>query len=224
VNIAKIILDYLRVLAWPLVVLSLAALFRREVVSVILRLKKADLPGGISLEFAAEARAVRELALEVADLPQRPEAKGAPAIPLTEANARLISLGLQPSPSGLDMNYYRSLADQDPNIALAGLRIEVDVLARNLARGFHVEVSDRDSGVRLLRRLLEAGAITPGQFELAQTVMRLCNAAVHGTRVSKDAAISVIDAAQVLSREYLSWLGWGFPGAWKPEGPTSMHS
>jgi len=58
----------------------------------------------------------------------------------------MIHLGLRPSPSGLDMSYYRSLADQDPNVTLAGLRIEIDILARNLAKGFNVSVNDRESG------------------------------------------------------------------------------
>jgi len=50
------------------------------------------------------------------------------------------------------------IADQDPSVALAGLRIEIDVLARTLAKGFRVPIDDRDSGGRLIRRLYDAGA------------------------------------------------------------------
>ena len=215
-DIAKLVLEYLRVLVWPLVAVVFGVLYRRQVVGMLARLKKAELPGGVALDFSEEARVVRELSAHVAEQPERPEAKGVPAIPLTEANARLINLGLQPSPSGLDMGYYRSLARQDPNIALAGLRIEVDLLARNLAKGFHVQINERHSGTRLLRQLLQAGAITTSQFELAEKVTRLCNAAVHGTRVSREDADGVIDAAQVLAKQYLAWLSWGFRDGWKP--------
>jgi hypothetical protein len=145
-------------------------------------------------------------------------------IPLTEANARMISLGLQPSPSGLDMEYYRVLASQDPNIALAGLRIEVDILARNLAKGFKVAVSQRESGVRLLRRLLEADAIDVTQFELVGRIMKLCNAAAHGNPVSREQAEAVIDSAGVLSRQYLEWLSWGFDDGWKPVASAAQIS
>jgi hypothetical protein len=41
----------------------------------------------------------------------------------------MISLGLKPTSSGLDMSDYREIAESDPTLALAGLRIEIEVLA-----------------------------------------------------------------------------------------------
>ncbi len=215
-EIAKIVLDYIKVLAWPAVAFAVAMVYKKEIVGILGRLRKAGLPGGVSLDFSEEVQEVRQLSNHVEPLPPTHEGSKLPAVPLTDANARMISLGLQPSPSGLDMNYYRVLARQDPNIALAGLRIEVDVLARNLAKGFRVTATTRDSGLLLLRRLLQGGAITASQFELAEKVMQLCNAAVHGTLVSRQQAEAVIDSAEVLARQYLEWLSWGFPGGWKP--------
>lgn len=220
-EIAKLILEYLSVLVWPAVALSIALVYKRQMVAVLGRLRKAGLPGGVSLDFSDEVKEVRELSEKVEALPPKQESKGLPAIRLTDANARMLSLGLQPSPSGLDMDYYRSLALQDPNISLAGLGIEIDVLARNLAKGFQVSAGDRDSGLRLLRRLLEKGAITASQFQLAEKVMRLCSAAVHGTVVSREQAEAVIDSADILTRQYLEWLSWGFPDGWRPTGKTA---
>ena len=137
--------------------------------------------------------------------------------PLTEANARLLALGLQPSPSGLDMSYYRRLAEQDPNLSLAGLRIELDILAKNLARGFDVSAEGRESGARLLKRLYEEGALTPEQLRLALKVWQLSSIAVHGQPVSKEEANDLLDAADVLADQYISWLSWGFPDGWEPK-------
>lgn len=215
-EIAKIVLEYIKALAWPTVAFVVAMVYKKQIVGVLARIRKAGLPGGVSLDFSEEVNEVQQLSSQVEALPPKHEGKGFPAIPLTDANARMLSLGLQPSPSGLDMDYYRALARQDPNIALAGLRIELDVLARNLARGFKIATTSRESGLRLLRRLLAEGAITASQFELAEKVTHLCNAAAHGTRVSRGQAEAVIDSAEILARQYLDWLSWGFPDGWKP--------
>jgi len=132
-----------------------------------------------------------------------------PTIPLTEANRRILELGLQPSPSGLDISYYREMAERDPNLALAGLRIEIDILARNLAKGFKVDISERDSGIRLLRKLQSANAITREQMELTKIVFQLTSAAVHGEIITQGEANSVLDIADVLAEHYLAWLSWG---------------
>ena len=219
IDIAKLILAFVEALVWPATVLIVAFRFRTEIVAILARLKKADLPGGVSLDFSEEVKEARQLSHEVEIQPAKPhpaQKTQRPAIPLTEGNARMISLGLQPSPSGLDMDYYRTLALQDPNVALAGLRIEIDVLARNLAKGFKIPTSERESGARLLSKLRSAEAITDAQFNLAQKVLRLCNAAVHGTVVAKEQADVVIDAAEVLFQQYLEWLSWGFPDGWEP--------
>ena len=128
----------------------------------------------------------------------------------------MLQLGLRPSPSGLDMSYYRSLADQDPNLALAGLRIEIDILARNLAKGFKVPVNDRESGARLIRRLYDGGSVTSEQMQLTMKVLQVCDAAVHGTPVSREEADDVIGLAEVLADQYLAWLSWGFDDGWTP--------
>ena len=211
-EIARLVLDYLEALAWPLVALIVAMLFRHEVRALLARIRKAALPGGVSLDFEEEIQEAKLLSEKV----EASVKETRPSIPLSEANARMLQLGLRPSPSGLDISYYRDLASQDPNLALAGLRIELDVLLRNLAQGFHVEVSPGASGTRLARALHEAGALTDEQMELMQKVIRLTNAAAHGRAVSREEALTVIGLAEVLAGQYLSWLSWGFPDGWTP--------
>jgi hypothetical protein len=216
-EVAKLVIEFVRVLIWPLTVVGLLLLFRRQVLALLDRIRHAELPGGFGVDLGQEIKEAKALSAKVQEQPIPPERqRGRPAIPMTEANARMLQLELRPSPSGLDMSYYRTLAEQDPNVALAGLRIEIDVLARNLAKGFKVEVSDRDSGSRLIRRLYDAGAITSEQMQLTLKVLRVCNAAVHGTPVSREEADEVIASAEVLANQYLAWLGWGFDDGWSP--------
>jgi hypothetical protein len=215
-EIAKLILEYLKALIWPTAALIVALVYKNEFTSILGRLKKAGLPGGVSLDFSEEVREVRQLSEQAEPVQQ--ERKDRPSIPLTDANARMISVGLQPSPSGLNMEYYTKLALQDPNIALAGLRIEIDILAKNLAKGFGVKIDQRESGIRLLKRLMDRGAITKSQYDLGEKILRLCDAAVHGSTVSREQAEAVIDSAKVLGEQYLAWLSWGFSDGWKPAG------
>lgn len=216
-EVARLVLEFIQTLVWPVVALVAIIIFRKPIVAILNRLKGADLPGGLSLNFEEEIRDARELSREVQS-EKPPEGKrSAPSFPLTEANARMISLGLQPSPSGLDTNQYRSLAEREPNLALYGIRMELEIQARNLAKGFDVPTERHDSAETLFRKLHDHHAITLQQLQLAQKIIRLCNAAVHGiTVVSREEAESIIDVAKVLADQYVAWLSWGFDDGWQP--------
>jgi len=217
VEIARLILEYVQALIWPTIAIFVVITFRKQIIVIIERLKGASLPGGVSLNFEEEIRDAKQLSREVESSNKAERSDSRPSIPLTEANARMLNLQLQPSPSGLNLRYYRNLAEEDPNIALAGLRIEVETLARNLAKGFKVKVGERDSAGTLLRRLHDNEAITSQQFELALKIVKLCNAAVHGKSVSLEEAESIIDVAKVLADQYITWLSWGFDDEWQPK-------
>jgi hypothetical protein len=53
-------------------------------------------------------------------------------------------------------------------------------------------------------------------MQLAQKVLEVCNAAVHGQPVSHEQAKSVIQSVEVLADWYLAWLSWGFDDGWEP--------
>jgi hypothetical protein len=216
-EVAKLVLEFVKVLIWPATVLVLALIFRVPIRAVISRLKKAALPGGVSIDFQEEIEQAKELSAKLeAQAPPSNRPKAA-AIPLTEANARMISLGLRPTASGLDMQYYREIAERDPNLALAGLRIELEIMANNLADGFEIASQRTEPLSRLLNRLADEGAISQEQLQLTKKVLQICNQAVHGGRVTRVEAEEVIDLATVLSEQYLSWLSWGFPDDWRPK-------
>jgi len=167
-ELAKLVLEYVKALAWPVTALAIALIFRREIRAIIARIRKAALPGGVSIDFEEQILETKELATRIEAAPPPPNRPQTAGLPLTEANSRMISLGLKPTPSGLDLGYYRSIATQDPTLALAGLRIELEILIRNLAKGFKIDARTNESPSRVLTRLLDASAVTEDQFALGR--------------------------------------------------------
>jgi hypothetical protein len=225
-EIAKLILEYIKVFIWPTTTVVLALIFRVPIRTVLSRLRKAGLPGGVSIDFQEELEQAKQLSEKVEAKPDPPNRSVAATIPLTEANARMISLGLRPTASGLDMAYYREIAQRDPNLALAGLRIELEIITNNVAEGFKLTSPRPEPLTRRLSRLLEHGAISDEQEQLMRKILQLCNQAVHGSQVSREEAEEVIELASILTRQYLEFLSWGFSGDWKPRSlgsppPTS---
>lgn len=216
-EVAKLILEFVKALAWPITALVLAMLFREPLSMILNRLRKAGLPGGVFIDFQEEIQEAKQISKEVEASPPPSDRPKRPTVPLTEANARMIALGLKPTSSGLDMSYYREIAQSDPTLALAGLRIEIEVLANNLATGFKLEPRKTEPITSLLRRLRERGAITSEQMDLARRILAICNRAIHGQNVTLEEALDVIDAARVLANEFLEWLSWGFDDNWTPK-------
>jgi hypothetical protein len=128
----------------------------------------------------------------------------------------MIALRLKPTSSGLDMTYYREIAQSDPTLALAGLRIELEIILNNVAVGFKVEQKRAEPVGSLLKRLSTKGAITSEQMDLARKIFAICNLAIHGTAVTQEQAVEVIDLADVLAKDFLAWLSWGFDDNWRP--------
>lgn len=217
-ELAKLVLDFLKVLVWPFTVLTLSLLFRSEIKRIFLRLRKAAFPGGVSVDFEEEVHQVKVLSARIDSAPRTKELQRSPGIPLTEANARMLQLGLAPTLSGLDLSYFRDMARTDPVLALAGLRIEIEMLTRNLAKGFKLDPAPSEPVGRLIFQLANAGAITSDQKQLVGKILQVCNQAIHGRAISQREAEDIIEAAGTIFRDYLAWLGWGFVDNWKPRG------
>ncbi len=211
-EIANLILEYIKAIIWPTTVIFLVISFRKEIVNLLKNNKKIDLPGGISIEtFPEKIREAKVLSTEEKQEAQNnANKKVTPVIPLTEANTKMLNLGLSPSPSGLELSYYRNLIEQDPTLALAGLRIEFETILKNLAKGFKVAINERDGAGIIVRKLKDKSAITFRQAELLSQIIKLCNAAVHGIKVTPSQAEEIFDITEVLRDQYISWLSWGF--------------
>lgn len=213
-DVARLVLDFINVLIWPIVVTIAILLFRSHLGAIFARLKSASLPGIISIDLSDDIKEAKEISQEVPKSTPPEGKENIPTIPLNEANARMLSLGLRPSPSGLNIEYYRELAKQDPNLALAGIRMELELTGVNLAKGFGIDVTHKRSTEAIYRSLIDAGAITGDQYDLARKIIHVCNAAIHGNPISRAEANDVIDVATVLAGLYVDWLSWGFPEDW----------
>lgn len=212
---AKLIVEFVKVIIWPVVTIVVLNYFKEETKSLLKRLASIKVGDKAVEFFKSEIIQAQKLSAEVAAEPsphqdkiEQLSHKG--QMPIQDVNAQMMKYGLQPSPSGLDLAYYRDLAYRDPKLSLAGLRIELEIIGRNLAKGFNIPLG-RDLSVRtIFSTLAENQAITSKQYLLAEAVIGLSDKALDGATVSVPDAIAVIDSAKVLRDEYLAWLSWGF--------------
>ncbi len=214
-EIAELILEYIKVLAWPITVIGILIAFRKRISHLFNRTKKLELPGGISLEvFEEKIQEAKELAKKVEKEERAvPEGKTRGIKPIrtdTEVNKRMIELGLKPSPSGLQISYYHDLAVTDSRLALAALRMDIELMLKNLAKGFNIETEERESIGRLNRKLLDKGATSHNQYQLINKMLQISNAAVHGIEINETQANEVFEIMEILIEDYKSWLSWGF--------------
>lgn len=214
-EIFKIIVELVKALAWPAVAGVAIYLFKEEIRLLLKKPWKAQLPGGVSIETLPDK--IESARGHAEDVEKEVEARlkdkniQKATIPPDDVNKKLLERGLEPSPSGLSLSYYEQLIRQDPNLAMAALRIDIEKMLRNLAKGFKIELRPSEQfAVGLTRALLRATAITENQFRLLNEVLEICNAAVHGLVVTSSDAYSILEITKVLRDDFVAWLDWGF--------------
>ncbi|MBA5606188.1 hypothetical protein H3H36_12575 [Duganella sp. FT3S] len=85
------------------------------------------------------------------------------------------------------------LLEEDPALALAKLRIDLEGELRRIAQVHKLPLQARHAPIhQLVDALLLAHLLDPDQDRLLNGVLRDCNAAIHGTDMTADAAGSVI--------------------------------
>ena len=88
---------------------------------------------------------------------------------------------------------FQSIASRDPNLALAGLRIEIEKRLSQLA-DIHALNSRRPMGVgQALRALAQAEVLTNEERSILSDMVNMLNSAVHGAVVDSRAAAWAID-------------------------------
>ncbi|RZK24752.1 MAG: DUF4145 domain-containing protein, partial [Flavobacterium sp.] len=199
---------------WPITVFIIVLIYRKAILRLINRAKKIELPGGLSLEaIEDDIEEAKELATEIKsertqEVQNFIDKEG---IRLeSEANRKMIENGLKVSPSGLNLSYYKGIANSDPRLALVGLRIDFELMLKNLAKGFKVQFDEKEPISKVITKLLNAGAITFKQYEFINVIFRISNSAAHGAEISKWQVYEVLEIGQVLVDDYLAWLDWGF--------------
>lgn len=130
--------------------------------------KSLELPGGWKVEFQELQRAA-----------SRAETAGLLAAEPTEPEA-LFS--------------FQSIANQDPVLALAGLRIEIEKRLVLLAEAHKLNARRRPLGVgQLLRLLAQAEVLTNEERSILADMVNLLNSAVHGAEIDRRSAAWAID-------------------------------
>ena len=91
----------------------------------------------------------------------------------------------------------RNVAGTDPNLALVGVRIEIEKRLIELAKRRGIDSSRKSLGY-LLRQLQQDQTIPSDLASGLNELTALGNRAAHGTEVSQDAAAWVLDIAPTI--------------------------
>ncbi|GAB6096440.1 hypothetical protein JCM14469_26930 [Desulfatiferula olefinivorans] len=88
---------------------------------------------------------------------------------------------------------FQSISKRDPNLALAGLRIEIEKRLSKLAEVNNIE-QRRPMGIgQLLRALAQREVLTNEERSILSDMVNMLNAAVHGATVDRQTADWAID-------------------------------
>lgn len=151
---------------WPLLAIDAVAL--ALIVIAILPwlaplIKSLELPGGWKVEF----QELQQAAL-------RAESAGL----LSDAPAQKEDTAFS----------FQSISSRDPNLALAGLRIEIEKRLSLLTKIHHLDLNHRFSVGQMLKSLTQAEVMTVEERSILSEMVNMMNAAVHGAEVDDRAA------------------------------------
>ena len=106
-----------------------------------------------------------------------------------QVSARAQDAGLISAEPGIPApeHSFQLVADRDPNLALAGLRIEIERRLLRLAEQHQIPLRSRGIGT-ILRELDKRGVVTSDQRSVLSDLVGLLNSAVHGAEVDRRAS------------------------------------
>jgi len=207
-HIAELVLEFVKTLAWPTVVVVAAVLFRNELAALIQRLHKMKLPGGAEFNFNEAVTSIEKSSKETSRSLKPPRA-GQRIVRDTrqKVNDFVQKSGLMASQSGYDFGYYQDIAQRDPNLALAGIRMELERMFYNMLVLNGEDVDRRRFSAGQYLGILRSREIIPPSLHnlLAQTI-EVGNAAIHVADIDKDMSLRVINSLEVFMSFYLDWI------------------
>ena len=96
---------------------------------------------------------------------------------------------------------FQSVAQRDPNLALAGLRIELEKRLVRLAEANDIGTAMQGMG-RLLSELARRGILSEDEESVLSDLVHLLNAAVHGASVDPRATEWAMDVGPLLIQSF----------------------
>jgi len=97
------------------------------------------------------------------------------------------------SEEGEDKDILERIVNEDPELALAGLRIKLEKNLIELARLNGIDPGKARGIGRLLTHLNETGVLNYSQTSVLKDLVNLLNSAVHGREISKGEAMWAMD-------------------------------
>lgn len=94
---------------------------------------------------------------------------------------------------------FESVVGDDPNLALAGLRIELESRLRDIATSKGISAENKTAG-RLLRELRASGHLSKKEISAIEDLLPLLNRAAHGAEVDERASRWALDTGIRLLR------------------------
>ena len=143
--------------------------------------RSLELPGGWKVEFQDLQKVAAKA--DDAGLLARPPA----------ARHRGAGAAQEPGPEYA----FQSVADRDPNLALAGLRIELEKRLVELCSKHGIGTAMQGMG-RLLRELAKIGVLNADEEAVLADLVQMLNAAVHGAEVDPRATEWAMDVGPQL--------------------------
>lgn len=121
---------------------------------------------------------------------------------LQKVAAKADDAGLLSPPVSPEPEYaFQSVADRDPNLALAGLRIELEKRLVRLAEAHDIG-THMQGMARLLRELARRGILSEDEESVLSDLVHLLNAAVHGASVDPRATEWAMDVGPQLIQSF----------------------
>jgi len=109
---------------------------------------------------------------------------------------------LSHAPRAAEAEYaFQSVAERDPNLALAGLRIELEKRLVRLAEANGIGTAMQGMG-RLLGELARRGILSEDEESVLSDLVHLLNAAVHGASVDPRATEWAMDVGPLLIQSF----------------------
>jgi len=145
--------------------------------------KAVELPGGIKVEFSDFQKA--------------------------KAKAEEVGLLAPPEDVQLKRPYkytFEALSDEDPNLALAGLRIEIESRLKEIASSRNIKYKYKGVGA-LMRSLRDHNVLKSEELSVLEDLLPLLNSAVHGAKVDQNVAAWAVDTGPRILRALEDRLG-----------------
>ncbi|MCW7494741.1 hypothetical protein ND861_18930 [Leptospira sp. 2 VSF19] len=215
-EIAKLILELISVLIWPIITLIIFFNFKNEFKNILRKITKATLPGGVEIDIDQNIRESKELIPLAIKERKTHLQKNIPRtkqkqIEKNELHSKIHkNFGLKDPSSNLKIVYYQKIAKSDPILSLASIRIDLEIMIKNIAKRYSIIIKQNDSPNKIAQSLLENYKITSNQYNMIKQLLKICNAGLHGQEVSNEQIEEIIEITKILIDDYKSWLDWGF--------------